>query len=102
METNLYFPAFPDAQGAGRGTIGAGHAGTISTVYHVTTINDSGPGTLRDAVNATNRTVVFDIGGTITLNSPLIIQQFLSHHRRPDGAGRHYRRRRFDEGAIGA
>ena len=67
-ETNLYFPAFPDAQGAGRGTTGAGHAGTLSTVYHVTSANDSGPGTLRDAVNATNRTVVFDIGGTITLS----------------------------------
>jgi subtilisin-like proprotein convertase family protein len=71
--TNLYFPAFPDAQGAGSGAIGAGHAGTSNTVYHVTTVNDSGAGSLRAAVSSTNRTVVFDVGGTITLASPLII-----------------------------
>jgi choice-of-anchor C domain-containing protein len=67
--TNLYFPAFPDAQGAGRSAQG----GRYGDVYHVTTTSDSGPGSLRAAVNATNRTVVFDIAGTITLASPLII-----------------------------
>ena len=53
--------------------VGAGHAGMNSTVYHVTTTGDSGPGSLRAAVNATNRTVVFDIAGTIKLLSPLVI-----------------------------
>ena len=72
-ETNSYFPAFPGASGMGGGAVGAGHAGMNSTVYHVTSTNDSGPGTLRDAVNATNRTVVFDLSGTIGLLSPLVI-----------------------------
>ena len=75
IETNLYFPAFPGAVGAGGGTIGAGHAGASwnPTVYHVTTLDDSGQGSLRDAVSASDRTVVFDIGGVIALASPLTI-----------------------------
>lgn len=74
IETNSYFPAFPGATGAGGGAVGAGHAGvTNSTVYHVTTTADSGLGSLRDAVSSTNRTVVFDVSGTIVLQSPLII-----------------------------
>ncbi len=73
IETNGYFPAFPGASGMGGGTVGAGHLGANSTVYHVISTNDSGPGTLRDAVNATNRTVVFDISGNIQLASPLVI-----------------------------
>ena len=44
-------------------------------VYHVTTNSDSGPGSLRDAINSavTNRTVLFDISGTINLLTPLVI-----------------------------
>jgi len=75
-QTNLYFPAFSGAQnaeGAGGGAVGAGHAGAISTVYHVTTTADSGPGSLRAAVANNHQTVVFDLGGTINLLSPLII-----------------------------
>ncbi len=73
VETNAYFPAFPGATGSGGGAVGAGHAGMISTVYHVTSTGDSGPGTLRAAVNGTNRTVIFDITGTINLTSPIVI-----------------------------
>ena len=73
IETNLFFPAFPGAVGAGGGTIGAGHAGMNSTVYHVTTTADSGPGSLRVAVGSSHRTVVFDVGGTISLATPLVI-----------------------------
>jgi len=69
MQTNAYFPAFPDAAGAGGSAMG----GRFGSVYHVTTNGDAGPGTLRAAVNATNRTVVFDISGTINLLSPLVI-----------------------------
>ncbi|MGA2867684.1 MAG: LamG-like jellyroll fold domain-containing protein [Verrucomicrobiota bacterium] len=71
--TNSYFPAFPGATGSGGGAEGAGHAGVMSTVYHVTSMDDTGPGTLRDAVSDTNRTVVFDVPGIIFLKSPLII-----------------------------
>ncbi|MEI6077722.1 MAG: LamG-like jellyroll fold domain-containing protein, partial [Verrucomicrobiota bacterium] len=73
FETNAYFPAFPGAGGAGGGAVGAGHAGVVSSVYHVTTTADSGPGSLRSAVSGNNRTVVFDVSGTIGLWSPLII-----------------------------
>ncbi len=74
IQTNLYFPGFPGANGSGGGAVGAGHAGTVSTVYHVISTNDDGSaGTLRAAVNGTNRTVVFDLSGTITLTSPLVI-----------------------------
>ncbi len=72
MDTNLVFPAFPGAEGAeGAGADAIG--GRFGDVYHVTTNSDSGPGTLRDAVSVQNRTVVFDVSGTIYLLSPLVI-----------------------------
>ena len=79
METNSYFPAFPGAVGAGGGAVGGGGPvissghGTNGTVYHVTSTGDSGFGTLRDAVSSTNRTMIFDVSGTINLLSPLVI-----------------------------
>ena len=62
--------AFPEAEGFGAFAIG----GRGGTVYHVTNLNDSGPGSFRDAVGTGNRIVVFDVGGWIELASPVGVQ----------------------------
>lgn len=66
--------AFPGAYGFGANATG-GRAGTI---YHVTNLNDSGPGSFRDAVSAGNRIVVFDVGGYIVLQSPVPVSSNIS------------------------
>jgi hypothetical protein len=57
-------------EGFGANTTG----GAGQPVYRVTNLNDSGAGSLRDAVSAGNRCIVFDVGGTISLSSALLVR----------------------------
>lgn len=64
-------PAFPGAEGFGANARG----GRGGNVHLVTSLADSGPGTLREACEAAGpRTVIFRVGGTITLESQIAIE----------------------------
>ncbi|BFP42769.1 pectate lyase [Flavobacteriaceae bacterium GF1] len=61
--------AFPSAFGAGKELTG-GRGGKI---YEVTNLNDSGPGSLREALTATGpRIVIIKVEGLVNLQSPLL------------------------------
>ncbi|MGO9291940.1 MAG: pectate lyase [Polyangia bacterium] len=66
--------AFPGAYGFGKKATGARGYG----VYHVTNLNDTGTGSFRDAVSAGNRIVVFDVGGYVSLQSPVSVTSNLT------------------------
>jgi hypothetical protein len=63
--------AFPTAEGFGAETVG----GRGGVVLKVTTLDDSGPGSLREALlNPQPRTIVFTVSGTITLQSVIQVK----------------------------
>ena len=64
-------PAFPGAEGGGMYSFG----GRGGKVYVVTSLEDSGPGTLREACEAAGpRIVVFAVSGIIHLKMPIFIE----------------------------
>lgn len=66
--------AFPGAEGFGRDAVG----GRGGDVYYVTNLNDSGPGSFRDAVSKPHRTVIFDIAGIISIKSRIVVKDHVT------------------------
>lgn len=64
-------PAFPGAEGGGMYSFG----GRGGKVYVVTNLNDSGPGSFREACESAGpRIVVFNVAGIIHLQKPIFIE----------------------------
>ncbi len=62
--------AFPGAEGFGALATGGRES---RKVVHVTNLNAEGPGSLAEALNGSDRIVVFDVGGIIQLNSSQMV-----------------------------
>lgn len=69
QQTRAQTLAFPGAEGFGKYATG----GRYGSVYHVTNLNNSGAGSLRDAVSAPNRIVVFDVAGVIRITTRMVV-----------------------------
>jgi len=69
-----------EREGFGRSVTG----GLGGKVYHVTTLAESGPGSLRDAAESSEPLwIVFDVNGTINLSKPINVKS----HKTIDGRG---------------
>jgi hypothetical protein len=64
--------AFPEATGFGRYTTGA-RGSANPQIYLVTNLNDSGPGSFRDAVSQEGRFVIFRVGGIINTLTQIVV-----------------------------
>ena len=62
--------ADPAYQGFGAKTPG----GSGKAIVRVANLNDSGPGSFRDAVSQGNRTIVFDVGGELVLTKTVVVR----------------------------
>ena len=71
-DLNAQTLAFPEAIGFGRYTTGA-RGSANPEIYLVTNLNDSGPGSFRDAVSQEGRFVIFRVGGIINLSSAIAV-----------------------------
>jgi len=69
-------------EGYGYQAVGGGE----KPIYHVTTLADSGVGSLRDAVSVGSRYVVFDVAGTITLITRLDLRGTSKYFLTIDGS----------------
>jgi hypothetical protein len=69
-------PVFPGAVGYGTDTVAARNISDSSKIYRVTSLANSGTGTLREFVeNRTGpRVIIFDVGGVISLTSDIAIR----------------------------
>jgi hypothetical protein len=66
--------AFPGAEGFGRNAVG----GRNGKVYVVSNLNDSGAGSLRDALSKPDRMVVFSVGGLIKIKDRMVVSKRVS------------------------
>jgi hypothetical protein len=66
--------AFPQAEGAGAYATG----GRGYKVYYVTSLDDDGPGSLREGLASQGVNVLFAVSGTIHLKSPLTIPSYVT------------------------
>ena len=80
--------AFPSAEGFGALATG----GRNGEIVRVTNLDDSGPGSFREAVSKPNRFVVFDLGGVIRLKSNVSVPNniTLAGHSAPGEGGCFY------------
>lgn len=69
--SDINLPVFPTAEGFGTST----QAGRGGEIIKVTSLDDSGQGSLRSAMAVKGpRIIVFEVGGTIALSSEIIIE----------------------------